>query len=101
MDAVKPTDTVFVFARPVDGGRMPLAVQRARVADLPLQFRLDDSLAISPQAKLSDASEVRIEARVSRTGNATPSAGDLFGVSATVKTSGTAPVALQIDQVWP
>jgi cytochrome c-type biogenesis protein CcmH len=97
---VKPTDTVFVFARATNGSRMPLAVQRARVADLPLQFKLDDTLAISPQAKLSDAGEVRIEARVSRSGTATPAAGDLFVVSPVVKTGGTQ-VALQIDQVRP
>jgi cytochrome c-type biogenesis protein CcmH len=98
--AVLPTDTVFVFARAADGSRMPLAVQRARVADLPLQYRLDDSLAISPQARLSQAAEVRIEARVSRSGNATPAPGDLFGVSGPVKTGATQ-VALQIDQVHP
>jgi cytochrome c-type biogenesis protein CcmH len=97
---VRPTDTVFVFARPVDGSRMPLAVQRARVADLPLHFRLDDSLAISPQARLSGATEVRIEARISRSGDATPAAGDLLGVGPTVKT-GASQVALQIDQVRP
>lgn len=100
LDRVRPTDTVFVFARAVDGSRMPLAVQRARVADLPLQFRLDDSLAISPQARLSDASEVRIEARISRSGDATPTAGDLFGVSPTVKI-GASQVALRIDRVRP
>jgi len=98
--AVLPTDTVFVFARAADGSRMPLAVQRARVADLPLQYRLDDSLAISPQARLSQAAEVRIEARVSRSGNATPAPGDLFGMSGPVKTGATQ-VALKIDQVHP
>ncbi|MEO6031389.1 MAG: c-type cytochrome biogenesis protein CcmI, partial [Burkholderiaceae bacterium] len=97
---VQPTDVVFVFARPIGGSRMPLAVQRARVADLPLHFRLDDSLAISPQARLSGATEVQIEARISRSGDATPASGDLFGVSATVKT-GASQVALQIDRVRP
>lgn len=96
----RPDDTVYVFARPADGSRMPLAVQRARVSDLPLQFKLDDSMAISPQAKLSDASQVRIEARVSRSGKADPAAGDLFGMSPTVP-NGASQVALQIDQVRP
>jgi cytochrome c-type biogenesis protein CcmH len=97
---VQPGDTVYVFARAADGSRMPLAVQRARVADLPLQFKLDDTLAISPKAKLSDAAQVRIEVRVSRNGNAAPASGDLFGVSEMIKT-GTQHVALKIDQVQP
>lgn len=97
---VRPTDTVFVFARATNGSRIPLAVQRARVADLPLQFKLDDSMAMSPQHKLSDVAEVRIEARVSRDGNATPAAGDLIAVGEIVKT-GSSRVALQIDRVRP
>ena len=97
---VQPTDTVFVFARATEGSRMPLAVQRARVADLPLRFTLDDSMAMSPQATLSSAREVRIEARVSRQGSATPSAGDLIGASAPMA-PGKADVTLTIDRVQP
>jgi len=96
----QPDDTVFVFARATEGGRMPLAVQRARVADLPLRFSLDDSMAMSPQAKLSGAREVRIEARVSRQGTATATPGDLIGASAPVA-PGSAGVALTIDRVQP
>jgi cytochrome c-type biogenesis protein CcmH len=95
---VRPTDTVFVFARAIDGSRMPLAVQRARVADLPLRFQLDDSSAMSPQAKLSDAARVRVEARVSRSGEATPAAGDPIGTSEPV-TPGDQRIALTIDRV--
>ncbi len=100
LDAVRPGDTVFVFARAVDGGRMPLAVQRARVADLPLKFKLDDAMAMSPQSRISGAAAVRIEARVSRSGNATPESGDLHGSSAPVK-PGASGVDLKIDQVRP
>ena len=98
---VQPTDTVFVFARSPQGSRMPLAVQRASVADLPLDFKLDDSLALSPQHKLSGAAQVRIEARISRSGDATPAAGDLIGTSGLVRPGDAAPVALQIDRVRP
>ena len=79
---------------------MPLAVQRARVSDLPLNFKLDDSMAVSPDFKLSSATKLRIEARISRSGNATPAAGDLIGASDTIQL-GAADVSLKIDQVRP
>lgn len=97
---VQPGDTVFIFARNPQGSRLPLAVQRTQVSALPFSFKLDDSMAMSPEAKLSGASEVRIEARVSRSGNATPQSGDLIGASATVK-PGAAGVEVLIDQVRP
>jgi cytochrome c-type biogenesis protein CcmH len=97
---VQPTDTVFVFARNPQGSRMPLAVQRARVSDLPLDFKLDDSMAMSPESKLSGAAEVRIEARISKSGSATPGPGDLIGVGPVIK-PGASQVAVQIDQVRP
>lgn len=97
---VLPTDTVFVFARAVQGPRMPLALQRARVSELPLSFRLDDSSAMAPELKLSGATEVRIEARISRSGSATPAANDLIGVGPVVK-PGAGDVSVLIDQRRP
>jgi cytochrome c-type biogenesis protein CcmH len=72
-----PEDAVFIFARPAEGSRMPLAILRRQVKDLPLSFTLDDSLAMSPQARLSSAQRVVVGARVSKSGNAMPQAGDL------------------------
>lgn len=95
-----PTDTVFVFARAVEGPRMPLAVQRGKVSDLPLDFRLDDSLAVSPDFKISGFTEVRIEARISRSGSATPSPGDLIGTGPVVK-PGARGLIVKIDQARP
>ncbi|KNY10592.1 cytochrome C biogenesis protein [Achromobacter piechaudii] len=79
-DRVKPDDTVFILARPVSGSRMPLAISRWRVSDLPRAFVLDDSSAMSPQATLSGASRVRVEIRISRSGAAAAQPGDLQGV---------------------
>ena len=99
-DKVQAGDTVFVFARAPSGVRMPLAVLRARAGDLPLDFVLDDSMAINPDMKLSGAREVKLEALVSRSGSATPQAGDLAGESAAVKL-GAKNVRIVIDRSIP
>jgi len=80
-DKVAPDDTVFIFARAVEGSRMPLAILRKKVSDLPAKFALDDSLAMSPATRLSGTQQVVIGARVSKSGNATPQPGDLQGFS--------------------
>ena len=79
-----PDDTVFIFARPAAGARMPLAILKKRVRDLPADFTLNDSMAMSPAAKLSGASQVVVGARVSKSGQAMPQPGDLEGLSAAV-----------------
>ena len=95
---VAPDDTVFVYARPADGPRMPLAVLRKQVRDLPLRFTLDDSLAMSAGAKLSGASSVVVGARIARAGNALPRAGDLQGQLPAVAV-GSADLKVEIDQI--
>jgi len=84
-----PDDTVFVFARAVDGPRAPLAVLRRQVKDLPFDFVLDDSLAMNAALKLSSAQQVVVSARVSKAGNAVAQAGDLQGSTAPVAVGAT------------
>lgn len=79
---VAPTDTVFVYATPVTGSRMPIAILRTTADKLPLDFVLDDSMAMSPSAKLTGMDEVTVRVRISKSGQATAQAGD-YGVSLT------------------
>jgi cytochrome c-type biogenesis protein CcmH len=93
-------ETVFILARAEGGPRTPLAVIRAVARELPMKFALDDSQAMAPGVNISSASAVRIEARVSRTGNVIPQSGDLVGTSAPVK-PGARDVKIVVDKVVP
>ena len=84
-----PTDVVFVYAVPANGERMPLALLKTTVAQLPLKFTLDDSSAMLPDRKLSGASQVLVKARISKSGNAIPQSGDWEGSLGPVKVGAT------------
>ncbi len=79
---VAPTDTVFVYATPVTGSRMPVAIVRTTADKLPLDFVLDDSTAMNPSVKLSSMDEVTVRVRISKSGQAAAQPGD-YGVSLT------------------
>ncbi len=103
-DALKsqasPDDTLFVLVRAAEGPKMPLAIVRKQVKDLPLKFTLDDSTSMSPEMKMSNFEQVVVIARVSKSGNAMTQPGDLQGMSATIK-PGSKGLKLKIDQVVP
>lgn len=96
----KPDDLLFVFARADEGPRMPLAVLRVRVAELPLQFRFDDTMALPGGQKISDYKTVSVEARIAKAGQAQTSSGDLFGAVKAIK-PGSRDIKVVIDQVQP
>lgn len=93
-----PTDTVFVFARAPEGSHAPLAIVRLQVKDLPAQFSLDDSMAMSPEMKLSRLPKVVVAARISKSGQAVPAPGDLAGQSAAVA-PGSEGLVVEINEV--
>lgn len=96
---VKPSDVVFIYATPANGERMPLAIFKTTVAQLPMAFTLDDSTAMTPERKLSGVAEVWVKVRVSKSGNAMPQSGDLSGALGPVKV-GSQGLKLEIkDQV--
>jgi len=100
-DEVASTDTVFIFARAVNGPPMPLAVARRKVKDLPLRVTLDDSMAIIPTMRLSSHTKVYIGARVSRSGNAMPRSGDLRTQTAVAAPGQNQVVTLVIQERVP
>lgn len=96
-----PDDTVFIFARAASGPKMPLAIVRKKVADLPITATLNDSMAMMPAMKLSKFPQVAVGARVSKSGNAMPQSGDLQGLVSPVTPGAEDTILVQIDNVVP
>ena len=92
-----PNDTLFVLARAAQGPKMPLAILRKQVKDLPLSFELNDSMAMSPQMKMSNFDQVVVVARISKSGAAMPQSGDLQGMSNPLAL-GSKGIKITIDQ---
>ncbi len=97
---IRPGDTLFVFARAIDGARMPLAIVRAPATGLPFTFTLDDSSAMAPQLRISGFKQVIVGARISPSGDAAPRSGDLMGQIGPVDV-GAGKLVLMIDSVVP
>lgn len=94
-----PTSTVFIFARPTQGSAMPVAIVKTTVKDLPYSYLLDDSTGLMPAYKLSQAGEVILVARISKSGDAKSQAGDLQGKTSAVKPGDK--VDIEINEVLP
>jgi cytochrome c-type biogenesis protein CcmH len=97
---IAPTDTVFIFAHSAQQGgpKMPLAALRVQAKELPRQFELTDSMAMTPNFKISGFAEVVVEARVSKSGNPSAQNGDFQGATGIIK-PGAKGVSIVIDRV--
>jgi cytochrome c-type biogenesis protein CcmH len=96
-----PDDLVFIYAKALSGPPMPLAAARKQVRDLPLTLRLDDSMAMMPQLKLSGFPQVVVGARVSLSGDPSAQSGDLEGEVKPVSPGQAERVSVVIDRVHP
>lgn len=79
-------DTIFIYAKAVAGPPMPLAIVRKQVSDLPIKITLSQSDAMLPNLTLSQFKQIQIVARISKSGQAAPQAGDLEGKSSIINT---------------
>lgn len=100
-EKISGNDTVFVFARAVNGPPMPLAVVRKQVKDLPLTIKLDDSMAMMPSLKISNFAKVQVVARISKSGNAKAQSGDFQSEKQIVNTNNKDHINLSIQKVLP
>lgn len=74
--SAEPDHHVFVYARAWQGPKLPLAIQRFKVGELPKKLVLDQSMAMAPGMDLSSFPQVEVVARISKSGSATPAPGD-------------------------
>lgn len=96
---VIPADaTLFVFARSSDGMPMPVAVARRAGARFPLRLTLSDADSLQPSRLLSQQKQLILQARISRTGVATPSPGDWEAVAVPVQAGSASLVRLRISE---
>jgi len=91
--------TLFIVAKSIASPGPPVAVVRTSTGQWPVKFLLDDSLAMFPTRTLSKAGRVTVEARISRSGMATPASGDFQSAVTSVDPSQHKSVRLVIDRV--
>lgn len=76
---LQPQDAVFIYAQAVNGPKMPLAIVRKQGSDLPTEVVLNDQMAMQGGSRLGEQQQLRIVARVSKSGQAMTQPGDLLG----------------------
>lgn len=97
---VQQGDSVFIYAKAMNGPRFPLAAARRGAAELPLEITLDESSAVMPNATLANFASVKVGARISHSGNAIAEKGDLIGEVENVKVGGDKTIEIVIDKVY-
>lgn len=97
-----PGDTVFIYARAWQGAKMPLAIRRLTVSDLPVEITLDESMAMAPGMTIASVPKLEVVARISKSGAPVPQSGDWqasFGPVVLAELDGA--LSLLIDQQIP
>ena len=95
------SDTLFIYARAVNGPKMPLALVKMTAGDLPTTVTLDDSVSMMPSMTLSSMEQVEVIARISKSGQAVKQSGDLLGSAKPVKTDQSETINIVISELVP
>lgn len=99
-EQASPGDPLFIFAKAVNGPPMPLAAIRLTAGELPKRIVLNDSHLLQG-GKLSDHKQLKIGARIARSGQPMAASGDLQSAEVVVDPAAGKPVELLIDQQVP
>lgn len=89
---VSSDQVVYVYARAYQGAKMPLAIDRVTVGELPRVVLLNEAMAMTPAMSLGNTDKVELVARVSQDGTATAKAGDWEGSVGPVDLTTSGPV---------
>lgn len=98
-DQLAPGDQLFVFVKGSDSP-MPLAAIKRAASGFPMDLQLDDSAMLRPGMKLAEFAEIRVGARISKSGQPMAASGDLTS-SEIVVTADQTQIGLRIDQRIP
>jgi cytochrome c-type biogenesis protein CcmH len=91
---------IFLIARDLDNPRPPVAVKRVRVGEFPVSIDISDNDVMVPGRKLADIANLEIVARISQTGQAFATPGDLYGdTSPQTADDGSLNAAITINKV--
>lgn len=93
--------TVFVYAIPAEGARIPVAAMKLKASDLPTKLILDDSKAMNPQMKISNYENVHVFAVISNLGTPGIKTGDFKGQLDNLAVNTTDTVNIIIDTIVP
>ena len=96
-DNAQPGDTLFVYARAVNGPKMPLSLARMSVADLPAEVTLSKDMAMIANMDLNTFEQVEVLARVSKTGQAITQPGDLISMPVQVDFSAASAASIAVE----
>ncbi len=101
LNKIVKSDTLFIYARAMNGPKMPLALVKMTAGDLPATVTLDDSVSMMPSMTLSSMKQVEVIARISKSGQAIMQSGDLFGSVKAVNTDQSETVDVVISELAP
>jgi cytochrome c-type biogenesis protein CcmI len=101
LDGKLPQDGyLFVFAQDATGAvRMPAAVVKTKLSELPISIELSDANAMMPNYKLSQLTEARLVARISGDEDVATATGELQGeIVVTIQAGTSSQQQITIDE---